>query len=51
MAYADQMKALREWDFRVSKDSVAMTIAHFYGMNYREQGSVPEELQARRSWQ
>ena len=45
VAYADQMKALREWDFRVSTDSVAMTIAHFYGMNYREQGSVPEALQ------
>jgi acyl-homoserine lactone acylase PvdQ len=45
VAYADQMKALREWDFRVSTDSVAMTLAHFYGMNYRERGQVPEELQ------
>ncbi len=35
---------LREWDFRVSTDSVAMTLAHFYGMQYRQDGQAPEGL-------
>ena len=39
------MNVLRDWDFRADRDSVGMTIAHFYGMNYREKGQVPESLQ------
>ena len=30
---------LRNWDLRVSADSVAMTLAHFYGVNYSESAS------------
>lgn len=36
--------ALRAWDFRVSADSIPMSLAHFYGMNYRAQGDAPEGL-------
>jgi acyl-homoserine lactone acylase PvdQ len=35
---------LRDWDLRVSVDSVAMTLAHFYGANYREMGVLPDDL-------
>ena len=42
--YHEQVQALRDWDFRASTDSVAMTIAHFYGSNYVEQGNRPAEL-------
>lgn len=34
-AYAPAMELLRNWDFRTSKESVAMSIAHFYGENYQ----------------
>ena len=27
------MEVLKQWDFKVSKESVAMTLAHFYGMS------------------
>jgi acyl-homoserine lactone acylase PvdQ len=36
--------ALRNWDYRVSVDSVPMSLAHFYGMNYRAQGNAPQGL-------
>jgi acyl-homoserine-lactone acylase len=32
---------LRDWDFRVSADSIAMTLAHFYGSQYNEDGVHP----------
>jgi len=35
---------LRDWDYRVSADSVAMTLAHFYGRNYNEDGGRPEVI-------
>ncbi len=35
---------LRDWDLRVSADSVAMTLAHFYGTALYERGTLPEEL-------
>jgi acyl-homoserine lactone acylase PvdQ len=44
VAYHAQIQALREWDFSVSTDSVAMTLAHFYGSNYRENGEVPDDM-------
>jgi len=47
--YADleePVEALRNWDFRVSADSVPMTLAHFYGSRYEEQGEAPEGLSA-----
>ncbi len=34
-AYAPAMEHLRSWDYRTSKESVAMSIAHFYGENYQ----------------
>ncbi len=36
-AYAPAMELLRNWDYRTSKESVAMSIAHFYGENYQRQ--------------
>ena len=44
VAYHEPMRVLRDWDRRSSVDSVAMTLAHFYGMNYRRMGEVPETL-------
>ena len=41
---APAIDVLRDWDFRVSTDSVAMTLAHFYGMRYEEQGANPGNL-------
>ena len=46
-AYADLAPAidvLREWDFKVSADSVAMSLAHFYGMRYEKDGANPNGL-------
>lgn len=34
-AYSPALQHLREWDYRTSKESVAMSIAHFYGENYQ----------------
>ncbi len=34
-AYAPAMEQLKTWDYRTSKESVAMSIAHFYGENYQ----------------
>ena len=39
---ADAIDVLRGWDFRVSADSVAMTLAHFYGSQYNEDGTRPD---------
>ena len=36
---AEPIGVLRNWDLRVSADSVAMTLAHFYGVNYSESAS------------
>lgn len=33
---------LRNWDFRADKDSVAMSLAHFYGMKYLQEGERPD---------
>lgn len=35
---------LRQWNFAVSKESVAMSLAHFYGNYYLKEGSFPNEL-------
>ncbi len=46
-SYADLAPAidvLRDWDFRVSADSVAMSLAHFYGMRYEKDGANPNAL-------
>jgi acyl-homoserine-lactone acylase len=43
-AHDEEIEALRNWDFAVSVDSVAMTLAHHYGMNYRESGVRPDSI-------
>ncbi len=46
-AYKDLKEAidvLRTWDFRTSESSVAMSLAHFYGMTYSKDGKKPEGL-------
>lgn len=35
---------LKNWDLRTSKESVAMTLAHFYGSVYMRKGKNPERL-------
>jgi acyl-homoserine lactone acylase PvdQ len=35
---------LRDWDLRVSADSVAMTLAHFYGANYLRNPNSPAHM-------
>ena len=42
---ADAIAVLRDWDLRVSVDSVAMTLAHFYGSAYEVKGAIPASLQ------
>lgn len=38
------IEMLRTWDMTVSKTSVAMTLAHFYGTMYNTEGKYPEGL-------
>ncbi|MGB5580757.1 MAG: acylase [Woeseia sp.] len=40
-ALAEPIKELRNWDMKVSNDSVAMSLAHFYGMRYEDEGDNP----------
>ena len=40
-ALAEPIAVLEEWDFATGKDSVAMTLAHFYGMNYLARATFP----------
>ena len=40
-AIAGAVEYLRDWDLRVSADSVSMTLAHFYGTNYNRDGERP----------
>lgn len=35
---------LADWDFKTSKESVAMTLAHFYGTKYYQEGKFPEGM-------
>lgn len=43
-ALAGPIETLRNWDYRTSAESVAMSLAHYYGMNYLRQGKAPEGL-------
>ena len=38
------IETLRNWDYRTSEESVAMTLAHFYGTLYGRTGERPEGL-------
>lgn len=39
---ADPIETLRNWDYRVSVDSTAMSLAHYYGMQYLKEGKRPK---------
>lgn len=41
---AEPIETLRAWDRRVAADSVAMTLAHFYGINYLAMDNAPDGL-------
>ena len=41
---ADAITVLRDWDLRTASDSVAMSLAHFYGLRYGEDGENPQGL-------
>ncbi len=41
---AEAVDQLRGWDYRVTAESVAMTLAHFYGTRYRREGEAPDGL-------
>ena len=40
----DAIDVLRQWDFKSSKESVAMTLAHFYGTHYGQKGKRIEGM-------
>ncbi|HSG91187.1 MAG TPA: penicillin acylase family protein [Pseudomonadales bacterium] len=43
-ALAGAIEALRAWDRRVAMDSVAMSLAHFYGVDMLEKVEAPADL-------
>jgi len=40
------IEVLRQWDYRTSKNSVAMTLAHYYGTLYGRTGDRPEGVKS-----
>ncbi len=38
------IEVLRKWDFKTSVESVAMSLAHFYGTRYTQDGKAPDGL-------
>lgn len=38
------IEALKGWDLQTNKESVAMTLAHFYGMNLYRNAEIPDGL-------
>ena len=43
-AVAEPIAVLTEWNLATGEDSVAMSLAHFYGMNYLARAPFPEGL-------
>jgi len=43
-ALAGPMEVLGAWDFATGADSVAMSLAHFYGMNYLARATFPADM-------
>ena len=41
---AKPIAVLQNWDFKVSKESIGMTLAHYYGTQYQRNGNFPEGL-------
>lgn len=44
--FYEPMAVLEDWDFKTSKESVAMTLAHYYGTRYFQEGDYPEGMSA-----
>ena len=42
--YAGAYEVLKNWDLTTSKESVGMTLAHFYGMAYYNSGKAPRNM-------
>lgn len=40
----EAIEVLRNWDFAVSKESIAMSLAHFYGLLYLQEGKHEDGL-------
>jgi acyl-homoserine-lactone acylase len=40
----DAIEALRLWDYRVSTESIAMTLAHFYGVSFLKNAELPDHM-------
>ncbi|WP_350293092.1 acylase [uncultured Croceitalea sp.] len=40
----EAIEILEKWDYKTSKESVAMTLAHFYGTRYYQEGKYPKGL-------
>ena len=40
----EAIEILHNWDYKTSKESIAMTLAHFYGTNYYRTGEYPQGL-------
>ncbi len=43
-ALAEPIEVLKAWDLSTGKDSVAMSLAHFYGMNYLARATFPADM-------
>jgi acyl-homoserine lactone acylase PvdQ len=41
---AEPIDVLRRWDLKTARESVAMSLAHFYGMNYLDRATFPDGL-------
>jgi acyl-homoserine lactone acylase PvdQ len=44
-AIGEAIDYLRRWDYRVRPDSIAMTLAHFYGGGYLQNGTLPPDIE------
>ncbi|MEX0290889.1 MAG: acylase [Flavobacteriaceae bacterium] len=42
----DAIEILRNWDFKTSKESIAMTLAHYYGTEYLRSGKYKSGMSA-----
>ena len=42
-ALTKPINILRQWDYHVSVDSVALSLAHYYGMQYLAEGTRPDD--------
>jgi len=42
----EAIEILENWDYKTSKESIAMTLAHFYGMRYYREGKYEEGMSA-----